>query len=254
MKIWMVALLALTLTQESKASTCGRTDDRKEVTTTNSAVGFLFDDSLAKDNNLVGCTVTLISQSCAISAGHCGSKFDLPESAGKVQFFIKSLEKAQLGKRIEYVFEVDRERSKVVYNRNGKDFSVIKLKENSITKLLPGDTLTPLKLANSIPRENDTLSIYGYGYQSRLDETGISLKYRQGRFDSAAAELGLIYHQIDTQPMDSGAAILNQKEEIVGVQNLGVCDIDSEDGNGLKNVGTLVTDFDFARAIQNCMR
>jgi hypothetical protein len=105
---------------------CGTQDER--IPSNISFIG----RTLKEINSHHGCTVTLISNSCAISAGHCSPvlnivEFNVPRSNAD------TIEHPSL----EDIYEIDQ--SSIVTSRGlGKDFAVFKLRPNSLTNKLPG--------------------------------------------------------------------------------------------------------------------
>jgi V8-like Glu-specific endopeptidase len=201
------------------------------------------------------CTVTMIGQKCAISAGHC-----LPLVSGKVEFDVP----------LSGIFGINNASSRNSYeidgtvlsgNRGGGlDWMVLKLKANAQTHSFPGDVQGFYPVSFDPAAKGDSIRISGYGDDSRSRSLTGALKTAQGSlvdvvekyvnisagdsYDMVKATIAL--HDVDTESGDSGAALMRiQDDAIIGVHT---------HGDSCKNQGTLVSaNEEFAKAIRSCL-
>ena len=113
-----------------------------------------------------GCTATMISKNCAITAGHCLNhmktlEFDVPLSVrGKTQFADP-----------QNIYEIDQ--SSIVYQevRPSTDWAVFKVKRNMLTKLSAGEANGYFPVNFNTPEVGEELMISGYGRDDRGDKS-----------------------------------------------------------------------------------
>jgi V8-like Glu-specific endopeptidase len=223
-------LLTILLTSQAFAgqkTICGTNDDR--ALSFNSKVGRLFADESHK-----GCTVTMISDKCGITAGHClpvlkYAEFNTPISeAGQAQ-----------ASDLKDMYEVDE--SSIVFEHDGpgKDWAVLKLKRNEITGKLPGDVQGYYDVSFRKQNKGTTLRITGYGRDFEATRN-----FAQQTHSGKLVAVGISYfgdtalaHTVDTMGGNSGSSILNDKtNEIIGIHTHGGC---REDGGA--NMGTVIS-------------
>ncbi len=222
--VGLLSLQPLSLYALNK-SICGMVDSR--VPSTDSAIGRLLAHPQGRD----ACTATLISDRCALTAGHCLAyswmEFNVPASVkGKMTYAAK-----------EDLYQRDK-----VFGREevmpGFDWLVFSLKKNSITDLYPGQVQGFYQVEREIPSAF-LVSVTGYGMHSSEN-----LTYTQQRalgellkFDSSKL---LIEHRADTYGGNSGSAIIDSvSEKIIGIHTHGDC-IDSDNFPKSSNMGTLI--------------
>ena len=221
---------------------CGETDDR--------TLSYIKEVGRAADlTDLVGCTVTLISKNCAITAGHCLPKvkkfsFNVPQTKeGKVQ-----------ESQAEDIYLIDPSFIKYKENGEGDDWAVIKLLPNNETGLYPGNVqgYLPVQTKDSV-KLGQRLLIAGYGSDITDPDGHFSQQVHHGSvkkiggFFSSASRIG---YDIDTMGGNSGSSlILEDSQEIIGVHSHGTCEI-----WGPYNEGTLISkNKKFKEAISACL-
>lgn len=233
------SLLATTNIYAFEKSICGQMDSRQP--SNESAVGRLLSHPAGRD----ACTATLISERCAITAGHCNAytwmEFNVPPSSGG---------------KLNYALPSDLYQRDRVFGREeimpGYDWLVFSLRPNQLTGLHAGAVQGFYQIAEDYPL-GGLLRITGYGMHS--DE---SLTYTQ---QSAEGELKLINqtqlmieHRVDTYGGNSGSAIVDlESGKIIGVHTHGDC-VDSDNFPNSSNMGTLIWGNEkFKKAIQACI-
>lgn len=233
-------LLSLnTFALDESKSICG-TDDR--VPSTDPKVA----RALGSITDSGGCTVTMISSSCAISAGHCKSvlgiaEFNTPPSrSGRIQH------PAQ-----EDIYEIDQNSLKVTYEGIGEDWAVMKILPNKITGLLPGDAQGHYEVTFEAPEVNDEIIITGYGLDRPDPERNLAQQTHSGditRFGTYTPTV--MYHDADTMGGNSGSSILQSKSgKIIAIHTNGGCS-----RSGGDNAGTLIHNSpELVSAIQACL-
>lgn len=242
----LVILLSSILASDSvfagQKSICGETDDR--VVSFEAKIGRLFADETHK-----GCTVTMISDSCAITAGHClpvlkYAEFNTPLSIdGEAQ-----------ASDPRDIYSIDE--SSIVYQNEGpgKDWAVLKIKANNITGKLPGAVQGYYDVDFSKPKRGDNLRITGYGRDNNDPDRNFAQQTNTGKLVSAGSIFfgnTILTHTVDTMGGNSGSTILNDKtDKIIGVHTHGGCYAD-----GGSNKGTLIsTSTKLKEAIRACLR
>ncbi|MEX0798720.1 MAG: trypsin-like serine protease [Bacteriovoracaceae bacterium] len=220
--------LTLSLTVfASPESICGEEDDR--APSFNHKVG-----RLAVEGQHKGCTVTMISDDCAISAGHCLpvleiAEFNTPASIGG---------KPQPSK-LEDVYMIDKDSIVLEDKGPGKDWAVLKIKRNHLTGKLPGEVQGHYDVSFQTPAKGSMLRITGYGADSPDDERHFAQQTHTGKFRGLAAWYGkaAFKHTVDTMGGSSGSSILDENTgEIIGIHTHGGCRT-----NGGANMGTMIS-------------
>ncbi len=196
-----------------------------------------------------GCTLTMISDSCAISAGHCHStlgvaEFNTPPSVdGRIQHSAP-----------EDIYEVDKDSVVFTYRGVGVDWAVMKLRANNITGLLPGAMQGHYEVSFDIPTVRDEVVITGYGMDKREPERHLAQQTQTGIYLSNDKRAPTVmYHNIDTQAGNSGSSIISRSTgKIIAIHTNGGCF--SRRGSGGKNAATLIHNSpELVRAIKACL-
>ncbi|EPZ50663.1 trypsin [Bacteriovorax sp. BAL6_X] len=192
------------------------------------------------------CTVTMISNNCAISVGHCNEYFKL------VEFNTPASDKEGLNYSAkEDVYKVDE--STIVYSNAGpgNDWAVMKLLPNIHTEYAAGQVQGFYELDYTVPESKALISITGHGYDVEVErsfaqQNGIGYLESVGR-------TGVIRHKVDTTGGNSGSSIINLKSgKIIGVHSHGGCS--RSHFSNATNLGTSVaTNLKFKKAIQACL-
>jgi V8-like Glu-specific endopeptidase len=219
-------------------SICGIEDNR--CPSFNAKIGRAF-ESLWKKN--AACTITMIGKSCAISAGHCEKKLKYAE-------FNVPLSKRHLPVRsdLKDIYEIDQDSLVARFNKR-HDFAVFKLKPNKITGEFAGRRQGYYQLYFDKPKEGAPLHVVGYGIDP--DEVhNMTQQSSEGVVTDIDFLSSLIYHNVDTLGGNSGSPIiLSNQDRVVGVHTWGKCY-----DKGGSNVGTLVKNRKFKKAIKKCLR
>ncbi len=236
-KLLLATSLLFSLSLHAQKTQCGGTDDRE--ISTHPAIGRM----LKSMESLSGCTGTMISNHCMISAGHCYDYAQLVE-------FNTPLSK--LGKLVhppvEDIYSLDRV---IDYSRRGigDDWMVFKLKKNAVTGEIPGIKQGILPLSLSTPKLPFMVEIIGYGADKRLNRN-----FAQQRATGFLTELESmsLRHTVDTQGGNSGSAVLEiHSQSILGVHTHGGCSPTDDTG---ANAGTFLHEnANFQAAIEQCL-
>jgi V8-like Glu-specific endopeptidase len=223
----VISLTALSASANVK-TICGPTDDRK--LSDNPKIGRLSTEDAHK-----GCTATMISDSCAITAGHCMSvlvraEFNTPESYNA---------EPQASAK-EDVYYIDQDTIEYEYEGPGKDWAVFKFKPNKHTKKLPGKAQGYYDVNFNKIRTGSKLRITGYGvdygdfYGNFAQQTHTGNLEQQGGLSYGAT---VLRHTVDTMGGNSGSSILMEStQEIIGIHTHGGCR-----ASGGANMGTLIS-------------
>lgn len=206
-------LLPLSAYSSYQKDICGKTDDR--TLSYESEVG----RALETLESTHGCTVTMISRSCAISAGHCYPVLKF------VEFNTPPSENSMLQHSSpQDTYEVDA--STLKWSKGfGTDYAVFKLLPNSLTGSYAGIKQGYKTVSFKKPRGRSLLKMYGYGASE--DPSGNNAQQLStGRLKKIKSN-GKMYHKMDGAPGSSGSAIILEKSgEIVGIHT----------GNGCKDL------------------
>ena len=199
------------------------------------------------------CTVTMISPSCAISAGHCMGymktvEFDVPQS----KF-------GQLSSATpQNTYEVDPASIEGMNFEIGNDWAVMKIKPNKITGKYPGDVGGFYSISTDDVRAGEEISIAGYGRDNRGTKSGNgTLQIDRGTIQEVSTNLWgsnlpfkVLVYKVDTEPGDSGSVIIRERDQaIVGIHtNGGAC------GSQTGNMGTHINSTKkMQAAIKKCL-
>lgn len=236
------------ITFASPTTICGESDDR--VLSYNQKIG-----RLSELGKYKGCTITMISNSCAITAGHCFLYKDASKMI--VEFNVPhSKEGEPQASSPEDTYEVDA--SSVVYESflTGNDYAVFKLKNNSITKSEAGVMQGFYNVSFETPALLEKIRITGFGVdefdglKTFSQQTHTGLITRLPTPTSPIYSQSVIRHNIDTTGGNSGSSIIRESDEmIIGVHTHGGCYAD-----GGNNEGTLISAHEkFQEAIKACL-
>ncbi len=232
MKIAILTILLLlsSLSNASPKSLCEE-DDRE--LSYNNKVGKV----VKKLSDPNGCTVTLISDSCAITAGHCIDylryvKFELND--GKID--------------PHNVYEVDQ--SSIRFSNNFTfDWAVFNIKRNAHTNKLPGEVYGHYHISHERPSLYEPAVITSFGNDTRIERNYLQQVAFGEIMPGKVRRKATVFHNIDTTGGSSGAAIILLKtNKIIGVHSKGGCD------KGFANFGNFIGEVpEFKQAIQYCI-
>jgi V8-like Glu-specific endopeptidase len=220
-----------------RKSVCGK--DQRELSQI-APIG----QAVSSIQNYIGCTVTMISDECAISARHCLDelkyvRFNLPQVPG---YFYNS--------DPEDIYAINQKSiitgTKIMSSSD--DWAVFKIYRNSITNKLPGEKQGTFNISMDVPNEDDEVRITGYGTDSDTDK---SLFQQTALGNITKLKSGLIHHKVDTEPGVSGAAvILEESDEIIGIHIKGGC---SRLLWGSNKAVSIYENTELKNAIANCL-
>lgn len=242
MKLFFMSLILVNISYASPKTICGDSDDR--ILSNEAEVG-----RASKRNGQIGCTATLVSKTCAISAGHC------LEALGKLSFNVPTTidNQPQAAKAADTYF-LDKSFIRSEQNGEGDDWVVFKLEKNIVTELFPGEVqgFYKTRLHQGV-KKGQKVRITGFGSDkndpirnfSQQTHSGIIKKI--GGFLASKSRLG---YNVDTMGGNSGSSIiLEETNEIIGVHSHGSCGI-----WGDYNEGTLISKHKkFKAAIEECI-
>lgn len=196
-------------------SICGANDDR--VLSFDSKIG-----RLSVEGKHKGCTVTMISETCGITAGHCvpvleRAEFNTPESINN---------EPQPSALVD-VYPVDKSSIALQDEGPGKDWAVLKFKRNKITGKYPGQVQGYYNVSFKKLANNMQISITGYGKDDGDLRRNFAQQYHDGKIvglgDSLYGESAM-KHTVDTMGGNSGSTILDlNTQEIIGIHTHGGC-------------------------------
>jgi V8-like Glu-specific endopeptidase len=170
-----------------------------------------------------GCTATLISENCAVTAGHCEDhlfkgEFNVPKSVDGV---------AQPAHEKDIYF-IDK--SSIVFNEGGRgnDWAVFKFKKNENTNLNPGVVYGFYEIELYEPKvQTDLLRIAGNGVHWDDNTLSYTLMGATGFADYigySSEGRSLLNHYIDTTPASSGSSVVNvSSNKVIGIHGQGGC-------------------------------
>ena len=222
-------------------SICGSNDDR--ILSFDSKIG-----RLSVEGKHKGCTVTMISETCGVTAGHCEpvlerAEFNTPES-------INNEPQPSDLKDVYYI-----EKSSIVAQNEGpgKDWAVLKFKRNKITGKYPGQVQGYYNVSFKKITNNMRISITGYGKDDGDLRRNFAQQYHQGKIVGLGDETygdSAMKHTVDTMGGNSGSTILDlNTQEIIGIHSHGGCS--SSYGY---NMGTIISEHAAAmKAIKKCL-
>lgn len=196
-----------------------------------------------------GCTITMISKSCAISVGHCVDAFEL------IQFNVP----LSVGSEPTMAQPIDiysRNKDFMRYSDNGKgdDWAVIKLNQNPISGLFPGEAqgFYSLGLTERI-QIGTRVRITGFGQDTQSHSKNFAQQSHSGvikKIGGFLSKKSKIGYDVDTTVGSSGSPIiLENSNKVIGVHSHGTCG-EKED----YNQGTLISkNKSFQFAIKQCL-
>lgn len=240
MALMILSLIGAMNARANSKSICGEDDripsDNPKVAR---ALGSLSDPG--------GCTVTMISRTCAISAGHCKdvlgvAEFNTPESRdGRIQH-----------PRAEDIYEIEKTSINMRYTRIGDDWAVMRLKANAHTGAYAGDRQGHYEVAFEMPKKGDQLRITGYGLD-RPDPTRNLAQQTHTGFVTQVGSNGSnssFSYDVDTMGGNSGSSIIRMSDnKIVGIHTNGGCYT-----RGGQNSGTVIAAHkELSAAIRSCL-
>jgi V8-like Glu-specific endopeptidase len=234
------SLLMTTTAFAGTKTICGSNDDR--TPSFNPRVA-----RILKRGAAAGCTVTLIGKSCAVSAGHCSSTFQVAEfntpasRAGRI-----------VNSRPEDIYEVDKSSIKYSNGGIGNDWAVLRLKQNNITGRFPGELQGHYEITRSfVPKAGDEIRITGYGRDSADPSRNFAQQTHAGPIHKVDARETTISHQADTMGGNSGSSIIHTNtQQVIGIHTHGGCGR----SNNSSNSSTLIAGHHkFAAAIKACL-
>jgi len=212
-------------------SVCGQ-DDRVQTEFPPVAV---VTDSVSGNTNY--CTLTLVSDACAVTAGHC------LHVLGEARFFVD----AQHNKPIsadEFVYKVDKNRTRALQSRIGNDWAVVRLRPNQVSGLLAG------KVHGFIEPELARGTLTNAGLQATAVQRSGSNNFAQWKAQGQVlwTDASIVYHDLDTTAGSSGAILIDSATgRAVGIHTHGGCDTMKN------NKGTLISEVPhLVRAINAC--
>lgn len=227
----------------SPETICGSNDDR--VLSFDTKIG-----RLSELGKYKGCTATLISDSCAITAGHCKEVLDVIEFNTPA-----SKDGVPVPSELHDLYRIDQ--ASIVSEFDGKvgnDYAVFKILPNEITGKLPGVLQGHYNVSFKKPSKGDKIRITGYG----VDEGDATGNFAQQTHTGKIKSMGgffqrpsIITYDVDTTGGNSGSSIiLESTNEIIGIHAMGGCS-----SFGGTNKGTLIAKHaELQKAIKACLQ
>lgn len=224
-------------------SICGTTDDR--VLSYDAKIG-----RLSTFGEYKGCTATLISDGCAITAGHCLSTLDVIEFNT-----VPSKDGKPVPSNSNDIYKINKKSIVAHDGGPGNDYAVFKIDRHATTGKLPGAIQGYYNVSFEKPKSGQIVRITGYGAAysnptgnfAQQTHTGAITSTGNGGFWVKASDMG---HTVDTMGGNSGSSIILEKtNQIIGIHTHGGCH-----ARGGSNQGTLLsTHAKLKRAIQSCL-
>lgn len=219
-RVFILGLILNTTFAFNQKSICGESDNRSvsDIREVGRAVETEYGQN--------ACTLTLISSSCAISAGHCY------EVLGYAEFNTPlSIEGMLQRSNSEDLYEIDQTFTRHTNNGIGDDWAVLKLKENQTTKKLPGDVQGFLDIDYDGYKVGDQVRITGYGvtkdpttFQAQQTHTGKVTGIGTLNSPWIVKPSAVLEHQVDTTGGNSGSAIVHEATgKIIGIHTNAGC-------------------------------
>ncbi len=206
----LAALMTVSVYASNQKTICGE-DDR--VPSDLPKIGRL----LGSLSDTGGCTLTMISRTCAITAGHCSGTFGIAEFNTP----------ASVGGRIQHpaeedIYPVDKKNTVYEYNGIGDDWAVVRTLPNSITGKYAGDVQGFYQVAFEKPQNGDIVRITGYGLDQSDPDRNLAQQTHVGEVTSVRGSS--MYHVADTMGGNSGSSIIRESDEkIIGIHTNGGC-------------------------------
>lgn len=181
-----------------------------------------------------GCTATLVSPSCLLSARHC---YDYMAYA---QFNVSPDQNLTDAKDIYAINQ-----KSIVYSNDDTDWLVAKLTPNNINGKRAGDIQGWLKVQTQTSNVGDAIEIAGYGTSS----LGC---IQQIAFGSVMKSGIILDYNVDTMPGNSGSSIVNSiTHEIIGIHTHGGCT--STNPNSSNHGTAIAPNNKLKKAIADCI-
>lgn len=221
-------LLTLVLTATAYAgpkSICGETDDR--MRSYDQKIG-----RLSAGGEHRGCTVTMISESCGITAGHCEpaleyAEFNTPLSNDEGE--------AQASSPSDF-YLIDQDTVQLEYTGLGNDWALVNFKRNSITNKLPGEVNGFYEVSFQKPIKGSQVIITGYGTDYDNPEKNFVQQIHSGKLESTGGIFGrkLLEYTTDTTGGNSGSSVISARTgKIIGIHTNGGCRADGGSNKGV---------------------
>ena len=236
----LILLTSTPLLASPSKSICGIDDNR--VLSFEPRIGRL---STLESNR--GCTATLISDSCAITAGHCErvlirAEFNTPISQ----------DTTPQPSSPEDVYMIDQDSISLQAEGPGKDWAVFKFKPNEITGRLPGEVQGYYDVSFKRVSRGSKIRITGYGRDTEDDTGNFAQQTHTGELTAAGSlfNWAIIKHTVDTMGGNSGSSIILEKsQKIIGVHSHAGCE-----AHGGSNKGTYIKNHsELKAAIKACL-
>lgn len=216
-KLLLTFLFSSLLSSVSYASICGRTDERE--LSTDAKVG-----RLSRDGKNSGCTVTMVSDKCAITSGTCVkssadfAEFNPPLSIGGVAM----PSRAEDQYRVDLSFYEFDATVKV-----GENWAVIKFDKNPLTGLYPGKAQGFYKMISKKLDKNAPIRVVSYAGDDRSEINTFTQQTSKGPATKPGIFLlpTIIEFAADTGWGSSGAPIISEEtNELAGITTHEGCD------------------------------
>ena len=159
------------------------------------------------------CTITLIGDSCAVTAGHC------IHVLGEAEFFADAAGRAPT-KPDMFRYSVDKSWIRALQSRIGNDWAVVRLKPSPVTGLLPGKVhgYIEAQLTPSDP-SSSALELHAI----RKGPNGFERLRSRGNI--LWSDSSILFHDLDTGAGSSGALLIDTGSgNAVGIHTHGGCD------------------------------
>jgi len=242
--LFLSSLLFFTLSSVSFAdskSLCGGDDRTYSYLETTARII----EDLTKNT---GCTATMISEDCAITAGHCSSIL------GFLEFNVPHPQDDQSITRANKEDRYTINKSSLVYLDKvpGKDWAVFRVNPNEFTGKLPGEVYGYEQVSFKKPKKRSMLNITGYGSVRGNRRLSGLQRTSAGKLKG----FGFIFkhsftYKVDTEPGNSGSVVIDQaSNKVVGIHTSGGCS-----SSGGENMGTLIyKNKPLIAAIKSCLQ
>lgn len=221
---------------------CGMNDDR--IPSYNPKIA-----RASSKGQLVGCTVTMIGKSCAVSAGHCvGSleklSFNVPENNEGLP--VASAPEDTYLRSKDYLRYKDQ--------GAGNDWAVIKIEKNEITGKFPGEVQGHYGVhLEPYGEVGDIIRITGHGHDTENRDKAFIQQTHTGEIIKMGKWFNKSYfeYRVDTMGGNSGSSIIHeQSQKIIGIHTHGGCRQSGTSGN----MGTILFKNDiFREAVRSCL-
>ncbi|MCT4641938.1 MAG: trypsin-like serine protease [Bacteriovoracaceae bacterium] len=220
--ILITTILSTTIFSQEK-TICGETDDR--IRAYNMKIG-----RLSTGDKHKGCTVTMISESCGITAGHCEKVLDYAEFNPPLSTKTGMPRAAAL----EDKYYIDKDSIDMQYNGLGMDWAIVKFKPNEMTGKLPGQINGYYDVSFEGIKRGSEVIITGYGLDQDDPEKNFTLQTHKGKVSSVGFWNKVLKYSVDTMGGNSGSSIIDAKTgKIVGIHTNGGCTSSSGKNQGV---------------------